>query len=385
MTWQEKLKIITQKYDVIEIIHGKSVKAIVQCKKCRKERTTRIDHLFKEDECKFCKQERMLLERQERFVSNMSKINPNIEVLSPYTGNDKKVKCRCKIDGHEWHPIASNLLQGHGCPKCQSVATSTRCRKDNEVFKNELYEKFPQFEILGTYTTSNDPIMMKCHICGHVWSPRPYNLLSGYGCPECARLNQKCTHQQYVDKIEQKWQHLYVISQYIDSGTPIRVGCKTCGHEWSTDPSYLLFYGSCPMCAKKIKHSASLPNRVMYSVLDFFKISYIPEFKYVNTTKRYDVYIPSINTIIEMHGKQHYEDIPYWNSNVKSVQQNDVIKKDIAISHGITNYIVINASVSRFLWILKNIALSDLLKLLQIPDNKILEERDKIANILKNF
>jgi len=33
-------------------------------------------------------------------------------------GANKKIKCRCKVDGFEWKVTPGNLLSGKGCPKC---------------------------------------------------------------------------------------------------------------------------------------------------------------------------------------------------------------------------------------------------------------------------
>ena len=54
----------------------------------------------------------------EEFIQQMKKINSDIEFLSEYITSKTKIHCKCKIDGHEWCPQPSNLLQGQGCPKC---------------------------------------------------------------------------------------------------------------------------------------------------------------------------------------------------------------------------------------------------------------------------
>ncbi len=54
----------------------------------------------------------------EYFKKEIKEINPNIEILGEYINSSTKILCKCKIDGHEWSPIPDNLLQKHGCPKC---------------------------------------------------------------------------------------------------------------------------------------------------------------------------------------------------------------------------------------------------------------------------
>ena len=88
----------------------------------------------------------------------------------------------------------------------------------------------------------------------------------------------------------------------------------------------------------------------MVSVLDQLNIEYV--FQLTKTTfdwcedKRYDFYIPSINTIIETHGGQHYKDCTW--SKAKDVQENDRIKYELALQNGIKDgdYIVIDCRKS---------------------------------------
>lgn len=42
----------------------------------------------------------------------------DIEILGTYKNNHTKILCKCKIDGHEWEVKPNNLLQGYGCPLC---------------------------------------------------------------------------------------------------------------------------------------------------------------------------------------------------------------------------------------------------------------------------
>lgn len=386
MTWEQGIHIISDRYEIINIIHKKkNVYADVKCKSCGQERTAKIHHLVREEECKNCRKIRELKEKQLKFTLDMLEINPDIELLGSYFGSDKRINCRCLIDQYEWSPIAANLLSGHGCPKCQRRMQTVSQTKDHDVFMKQLSEVNPHLELLEKYTTGKTNTKTRCRICGHIWNPRPDNLLSGFGCPQCAHKNSFYTHDQFVEKMNNKWPDIQVISTYKDSYTEVDVKCSICGCEWSSDPSQMLFYGSCPQCAEKIKHSSTYPNRVLYSVLDFMKITYIPEFKYSGSKNRFDVYICDMDTIVEMHGMQHYKDVPYWHSYVKDVQTNDAYKKSLAESHNISHYIVVDARFSRFAWILKNIANSTLPGLLNISGEKILEKSDEIERIFKSI
>lgn len=58
------------------------------------------------------------IKSQEAFILDLFNINENIELISEYKGNSKKVTCKCKKCKHTWTPFAGNLMKGQGCPKC---------------------------------------------------------------------------------------------------------------------------------------------------------------------------------------------------------------------------------------------------------------------------
>lgn len=58
------------------------------------------------------------------FVERMREVNPNIKIIGEYKGNKDKIAVSCLICGHNWKAAPSNLLQGHGCPRCAKTGTS---------------------------------------------------------------------------------------------------------------------------------------------------------------------------------------------------------------------------------------------------------------------
>lgn len=100
----------------------------------------------------------------------------------------------------------------------------------------------------------------------------------------------------------------------------------------------------------------SFPERFVSSVLNLLSVDYSREqiFSWSksppNGTKRYDFYISSKNTIIEVHGAQHYDGgfESRGGRTLKEEQENDQIKETLALENGIENYIIINATSSSF-------------------------------------
>lgn len=108
------------------------------------------------------------------------------------------------------------------------------------------------------------------------------------------------------------------------------------------------------------KGIGSFPERVTAAVLSQLNLPFDREKvfewsegdakKAYKGRKRYDFYLPENNTIIEVHGAQHYEKgfEAIGGRTLKEEQKNDEQKHSLAIKNGITNYIVIDAHRSKF-------------------------------------
>lgn len=114
----------------------------------------------------------------------------------------------------------------------------------------------------------------------------------------------------------------------------------------------------------------SYPNKFMASVLTQLECIFKTEYIIPNSiNRRYDFYIPSLNTVIEVHGKQHYERsferFGRGSKTLEQKQENDSTKKKNALANGY-NYIEINASKSEMSWIRHSIENSAMKKLFDL-------------------
>ena len=125
-----------------------------------------------------------------------------------------------------------------------------------------------------------------------------------------------------------------------------------------------IFYNggiSCDFCSDNM----SYPEKVMSEVLNQLKVSYKRElsasaFEWCGD-KRYDFYLPNYNCIIEVHGRQHYEEHRRKGARtLKTEQVNDRLKEKLAKENGIERYIVIDCRYSKIDWIKTSIISSEL-------------------------
>lgn len=138
--------------------------------------------------------------------------------------------------------------------------------------------------------------------------------------------------------------------------------CPNCGkHIKNKKIADVNVYGlSCTDCSDGIKY----PEKVMREILNQLQVEFIRDepFRWSND-KRYDFYIPSLNTIIETHGGQHYNGgfKTYNNGNTLEHElQNDTEKERLAILNNIEKYVVINCRKSEIDFIKNSILDSEL-------------------------
>lgn len=65
-----------------------------------------------------------LVKSNEEFLAELAEVNPFVTPLEPYVRSKWKIRCRCKICGHEWLVSPNELLRGNGCPCCNHSQTS---------------------------------------------------------------------------------------------------------------------------------------------------------------------------------------------------------------------------------------------------------------------
>ena len=124
---------------------------------------------------------------------------------------------------------------------------------------SEIKTKFPNIGVLGVYTNSRTKIEFQCLVdgCLHKWMARPENILSGYGCPECAKkkisIARTKTHEEFLNEVAIKNPNIIVLGTYISDNIKIEFQCSNpdCGHKWHATPDKIIHkLTGCPECAK---------------------------------------------------------------------------------------------------------------------------------------
>lgn len=194
-----------------------------------------------------------------------------------------------------------------------------------------------------------------------------YHFYNGRRCPYCNTFASNKVHP--LDSFGTKYPELAKLIYCDENGNqvdvfqiPIRSDkkyyfkCDKC-HRKSSNLKILKNIArrgySCEYCSDGI----SIPQKFFGNLFSSLGLEFESEktFKW-GENKRYDFYIQSYNMIIEIHGEQHYKKNGFnrLRRTLTEEQSNDRLKKDLALSNGIKQYIEIDSRESSLLWLKEN-------------------------------
>ena len=216
----------------------------------------------------------------------------------------------------------------------------------------------------SNYINSKTPMWFYCSK-GHWWRTRPNNILyNNHECPYCAGkkvwigFNDLWTTRPDVAKLLKDPNDGYNHTK--GSNKKVEFICPHCNSVIEQYIFYVCRNGlSCQMCSDGV----SYPNKLIRQVLKQLHVDFIPEYVAEwSQSKMYDCYFKDNNGqeyVIEMDGIQHYVDNCMPHQALKDIQNNDILKTDLANDNGVF-MIRINCSTSSIEYIKKNILLSKL-------------------------
>ncbi len=92
------------------------------------------------------------------------------------TGTHTVFEC---LKGHKWRATPENIFRGKGCPHCSGLVKYTKERLNAKIESRGI-------QLIGEYSNANGKTEFKC-VCGHEWLGYPGAIISGVGCPKCAK------------------------------------------------------------------------------------------------------------------------------------------------------------------------------------------------------
>lgn len=148
-------KIYSLRNDILILGGYTSTRAgvLTKCVKCSHEWNPTPNKLLSGTGCPEC--DRLTkVKSDERFVAEVSQINPDLEITGKYRNNFSGVETRCRKCGYSWKPLPKCLINGSGCPCC---GTNNGFHKDRPaVFYVYVFGDYCGFGITGDYKTRSN-------------------------------------------------------------------------------------------------------------------------------------------------------------------------------------------------------------------------------------
>lgn len=292
--FQEEFARVGTPIDLLSPYVNSTTKIACRCRMCGYEWEAVPPSLLRGSGCNKCADKTRSAKRtktHEQFVKELAIKNPSVEIVGAYIGIKSRISARCRKCGHEWDPIADNLLQGNGCPECGGTRQRTP-----EEFVSLMAEMHPRITCLSPYTRAADKVDCRCEECGYEWSPQASSLISGKGCPSCAG-NAKKTNEQFLLELKIVNPDVIPLEPYIHSTAPIKVECSRCGHIWAATPNNLLRLHRCPSCMKA--GTSFMEQCLLVGLRMAFGAKAVLSRDRSAIKRELDIYIPSIKTAIE--------------------------------------------------------------------------------------
>lgn len=125
-----------------------------------------------------------------------------------------------------------------------------------------------------------------------------------------------------------------ILGEYVNMRTPILIHFA-CGHIATTRPDRYIAETGCPKCPK------SRGEEIIMKHLDEIGIEYDNRVRLANN-KEYDIIVPMYNLYIEVHGRQHYEEVEFFKKTLAEEQANDLRKKRYILEVLNANYMEVD-------------------------------------------
>lgn len=266
-------------------------------------------------------------------------------------GSHKKVWWLCEKtckDGckHEWESVISSRCNGVNCPFC-SRPQKKNCIHDSIIYTHPDIAK--QWDLLKnkhikieTITSGNGKkVWWKCEKeeC-HEWECIIQNRTRGNGCPFCAcqkicgkddcnscRLKTFANHFKAVCWSDKNIEKPYEV--FISAKEKYWFKCDKCEREFNTSLNNVSSGKWCPYCVNKTEQKLFDILITKYTTLQQqFKVEWCKNKTYLP----FDFVIEDYKIIIELDGRQHFEQISNWSPPLDT-QANDKFKMKCANSN----------------------------------------------------
>ena len=243
-----------------------------------------------------------------------------------YVNSRTPIKFICNRCETVLYKTTNAILSGNGLCKFCDGSGQVRNTKQFILRAKEIHgDGFDYSNVV--YVNSHSAVEIICKKHG-TFKQSPNSHLRGAGCPKC--YGQYISTKEYIEKAKKVHGDVYDYSliEYHGSSSMLKIICPTHGMFVQQAHNHLQGQG-CPSC--KSSHGENKILLFLRSKNVLFNKEYkIPNDNlFCNRINIFvDFYLPKNNSIIEFHGKQHYEPIKWFGGEKKFKEQQE---RDMAL------------------------------------------------------
>jgi len=250
-----------------------------------------------------------------------------------YIKMNEKVIITCKEHGDFEQTPSNHITHEQGCQKCAGnyLSNAEEFIEKAKLIHNDKYD-YSNINYINNHT--NVTIICKEH---GDFEQTPQKHLSGCGCKCCGIVTMKIKQKTDVDdfiknaNIIHNDKYEYLKMNYINARTKIVITCKIHGDFEQQPDSHLRGCG-CPYCVNKTEFILYEYLQNLYEITKQFKKDWCKN----NDTNKYlpfDFCIEELKIILELDGRQHFEQVMNWKTPEEQFE-NDKYKEKCANENG---------------------------------------------------
>nr|WNL49753.1 restriction endonuclease [Marseillevirus sp.] len=344
-----------------EVFTSSGKKYWLECRRCKHSFETSLNNVSNGKFCPFCSNKQLCgsgeckicfeksfasSDKVEFWDSEKNKQNPR-EV---FVNSNKKHWFGCGKCKHSFETVLNSVSKGHFCPFCsnQKLCSSDECETCFEKsFASSDKAKFWSFEKnkqspREVFANSHKKHWFECRRCNHSFETVLYSVSNGTFCPFCSSQKlcssdecETCFEKSFASSDKAKFWSFEKNKQsprevFVSSNKKFWFECEK-KHKFSSRPADVSSGNWCPKCKNKTEAKLfSFLEEHFEDPVHQFKVSWC---KNPETDKFLPFDFCVSKTIIELDGRQHYEQVMNWQSP-ELTQKIDRYKEEQAINNG---------------------------------------------------
>lgn len=188
-----------------------------------------------------------------------------------------KVNLICDDCGHKQTASFFNYTKslsyresGMGCHRCRKCALLHRRGMTHNEFVDLVFKIGKgEYEVLNKYRDANTYINFKHSVCGFEFTKKATKFYNGnQRCPYC--IGSVANKTTGIFKFEVKYltgDEYEVLSEYVNSATPLKMKHNICGRIYDCVPSYFGSGNRCPHCNRNFRKTTEKFKQEMFALV----------------------------------------------------------------------------------------------------------------------